>query len=482
MKKAVLYARVSTREQQREGYSISAQVKAIRQMASHNDIQMVKEFIEVESASKNKRVEFYNMVNYLNDNPGIDYYICHKVDRLTRNIPDYLILNDLKAKPLFVEQKFDETPLGSFSLELMVILAKLYSANLSQEAKKGMYEKASQGGFCGIAPIGYLNNRVNKTIVIDKEKAHYVKKAFELYSSCDYSIKDIANILYSEGLRSRLGKKVLTSSIHHILINPVYCGLIKFNGQVFKGIHKPLISMDLFEQVQKRLKAYPASNKSNNHKFILRGFLVCGECGLSITAEIQKGHIYYRCTKSKGSCSQRYTREEVLIKQMDNIFSKIELDKEVLEMVVEAAKQIKKNEIEEENKIKETIKIQIKIINKKIDRLLDSYLDVRIDSEIYNKKANDLQGEKLKLEQKLNHLKENKNSLADRIENIIKDSQAARKTFLSGNYDTKRKVLSNVSSNLVLKDRNIINYQLKEPYSYFENREELPKTDFVLGW
>ena len=89
---AVLYARVSSREQREEGFSIEAQVKLLRAAASREGLEITREFIEVESAKAAGRKEFTEMVNYFKRNRSCRILLVEKTDRLYRNFRDAVTL------------------------------------------------------------------------------------------------------------------------------------------------------------------------------------------------------------------------------------------------------------------------------------------------------------------------------------------------------------------------------------------------------
>lgn len=95
MELAILWARVSTKEQAEEGYSLDAQIKLLREYAQKNGLKIVKEFIVPESASgRQERKKFQEMLDYLESHPNIKHVICEKVDRITRNFKDASKLDD----------------------------------------------------------------------------------------------------------------------------------------------------------------------------------------------------------------------------------------------------------------------------------------------------------------------------------------------------------------------------------------------------
>ena len=184
-----------------------------------------------------------------------------------------------------------------------------YVDNLSENVKRGLRQKVRRGEYPGVAPIGYLNNKLTKKMVPDPERFALVKKLFELYSSGKYSIKEARKIITEAGLKSRNGKVLSNSNIQAILINPFYYGAFKFNGELYQGIHKPMITKKLFEKCQQVMADRSRPKKRGEKFYAFRGLLKCSECGCAITSETQKGHNHYRCTKKRVPCSQPYIRE-----------------------------------------------------------------------------------------------------------------------------------------------------------------------------
>src|SRR5215467_5554611 len=167
MKRAVIYARVSSKDQEREGYSIPAQLKLLREYATRNAIRVAHEFVDVETAKTPGRKQFGEMVNYFRKNPDSRLVLVEKTDRLYRNHRDSLTLEDLGVEIHFVkdslklnkDSKSQDKLIHGFNL----LLAKHYSDNLKEEVKKGMREKAEQGIYPSMALFGYRNNREKHT-------------------------------------------------------------------------------------------------------------------------------------------------------------------------------------------------------------------------------------------------------------------------------------------------------------------------------
>jgi len=223
LQKAVLYARVSSREQERDGYSIPAQIKLIEEFAKRNGYVLVEHFIDVESAGKVGRKSFSKMLEFVGKRNDISSIVCHKVDRLYRNLEDYVTVARLRAKrevkTVYLEAEYGDNAQGKLMEGIALLMAKYYIDNLADEVKKGNREKIAQGGYPGNAPLGYLNDKTNKTIYPDPVRAPFVKMAFEKYATGVYTLRKLSQELYEKGFRSRNELKVNANSLFLMLIN-----------------------------------------------------------------------------------------------------------------------------------------------------------------------------------------------------------------------------------------------------------------------
>src|SRR5246500_1925882 len=196
MQSAVIYARVSSREQEREGYSIPAQRKMLNEYARVRGFRVQMEFIDVESAKNPGRKEFGNMLRLLQSDPQCRTVLVEKTDRLYRNRTDSIAFEELIENRnveihLVKEGRViakDSRSQDKFMHDIHVAVAKHYSENLREEVKKGMREKAEQGIYPGRAPIGYRNNSLTRSIDVDPERSSMVNRIFELYASGEHSL------------------------------------------------------------------------------------------------------------------------------------------------------------------------------------------------------------------------------------------------------------------------------------------------------
>ncbi len=156
---AVMYARVSSKDQEKEGFSIPAQQKLLRGYAETNGFDIKEEFTDVETAKKAGRTSFGKMIAWLKKNKACRVILVEKTDRLYRNLRDWVEIDGMDVEIHLVKENvvLSETTRSheKFIHGIKVLMAKNYIDNLSEEVKKGMLEKAEQGIFPGAATIGY---------------------------------------------------------------------------------------------------------------------------------------------------------------------------------------------------------------------------------------------------------------------------------------------------------------------------------------
>ncbi|WP_246672968.1 recombinase family protein [Mesorhizobium sp. B2-3-11] len=223
--KALVYARVSSKEQEKEGFSIPAQCKLLREYAAQKQFGIAQEFIDVETAKSSGRANFNEMVKYLRKHPGVRVVLVEKTDRLYRNLKDWVTLDDLDVEIHLAKEGVilsqDSRSSEKFMHGIKVLMAKNYIDNLSEEARKVLMEKAEQGIWPTKAPLGYLNvtrSDGKKVIEPDAEVAPMITRLFERYSTGGYSLKAITKAAHAEGLvYPKSGHPVPVSTVHSIL-------------------------------------------------------------------------------------------------------------------------------------------------------------------------------------------------------------------------------------------------------------------------
>ena len=309
--------------------------------------------------------------------------------------------------------------------------SKYFVDNLSENTKRGLRQKLRRGEWPGWAPIGYLNK--DRKIIPDPERYKLIRKIFELYSTGKYSLKDLKELMASSGLRSRAEKVLSVSMIQHTLANPSYYGTFLYHGELYQGIHKPIISKKLFDKVKKIMEDKSRPRGKSKKIYAFRGLFKCGECGCAITSETQKEHNYYRCTKKRIPCSKRFVREENLAEQISAILQKVSLsDKWKNKMIT-----ILEREQEETDRagfsFSQDLKSQIGDFNDKLEKLLDANLNNDISREEYLEKKQKLLNRKIEISEKLANFEKKGGNWLEPAKNFILASNQAQKAAVSNN-------------------------------------------------
>jgi DNA invertase Pin-like site-specific DNA recombinase len=275
MKSYYAYIRVSTTRQGEEGVSLQEQRRAILEYASRRGITISEWFEEQLSAAKRGRPVFSKLVGLLKKKGGAGLII-HKIDRGSRNLRDWADLGELMDRGIevhFAHESIDlHTRSGRLSADILAVVASDYIRNLREETIKGINGRLRQGLFPFSAPLGYLNHGKGKPKTICPVRGPFVKMAFELYASREYSLKKLQAELFERGLRTRTGKPVHLSHLAMVLRNPFYMGLIRLKNkkETFPGIHLPLVSSSIYNEVQFIIDRKRPHLKQH-HRFLFRG-------------------------------------------------------------------------------------------------------------------------------------------------------------------------------------------------------------------
>ncbi len=457
--KYFLYIRKSTDEDDRQVLSLEAQKTELLEFAEKENLNIIDIFIESQTAKKPGRPIFNNMLDKIEKNKANGILAWHP-DRLARNSVDggkiiYLVDSEEIKSLKFPTFWFEATPQGKFMLNIAFGQSKYFVDNLSENTKRGLRQKLRRGELPGPAPIGYLNDLRKHNIIKDPQKFNLVRKIFKLYSTGNYTIKFLRDTITSVGLLSKHNKALAVSTIQHILKNPFYYGLIRYNNEIFRGSHEPMIAKKLFDKCQEVISQHSKPKKKQIKKYAFRGLFKCGECGCAITSETQKGHNYYRCTKKKIKCSQKYIREEILSQQISEIIQKVSLFPSCADWIIQELEKQNKQEEQDGNSFVQNLKEKLYNYENKLDKLLDSHLEELISKEEYASKKQKILNEKIDIEEKLEGFEQKGNHWLERAKKFILDAKQAKIIASQKNLSTKRDFLKKIGSNLILQEREI---------------------------
>jgi site-specific DNA recombinase len=454
MKEAVIYARVSSKDQEREGYSIPAQRKTLMEYAPKIGAQIVREFVDVETAKCAGREQFGEMIAFLRKNPQCCTVIVEKTDRLYRNFRDYLTLEDLGVEIHLAKEgqiiNKDSKSQAKFMHGIQVLMARNYIDNLREEVCKGMREKAEQGIYPSRPPLGYRNNKLERTIEVNPEKAPIARRLFELYATGTHSLSSLRQTIAAE-----FGCVYAKGHLQKTLKNPFYTGLFVWQGKTYKGTHPPLVSGQLFEQVQDVFQGHHRP-KYGKHYFAFSGLLHCAYDNCRITAEIKKNrYTYYRCTGHRGPCKLPYFREEEIGERLGKILKDIHIPDHVLAQLESTLISDKDNAEALRKQQASRLQQQLTSVRNRMDQAYTDKLDGKISEELWTRKAIEWQTEEQRILLALQGLQQ---SQPHRVLNGIKILELANKAhflYLKQNSTERAKLLRIVLSNCAVDAVNV---------------------------
>jgi site-specific DNA recombinase len=437
--------------------SIEAQLTELKEFAAKEKLEIAASFTEAKTAKEPGRMKFEEMLSRIEAGEA-DGILSWHPDRLARNSVDggkiiYLV-DTGKIKSLkFPTFWFEDTPQGKFMLNIAFGQSKYYIDNLSENVKRGIRQKLRRGEYPGWAPMGYLNDYKTRKIVLNPEKHKLMKKMFELYASGNYSMQELCDKFNSLGMRTPKNRKLRVSIVQYLLKNPFFYGVFLYRGEIHQGAHEPIITKKLFDQCQEIMQSRTKRRKKIKHDYPLIGFMACGTCGCAITAERQKGHIYYRCTKKKGKCEEKYMREELLTEQLKGEIQKVSLPNSDTDQMLEW---LNKEELDKKKTVISAIQNlqrQKQKAESKLDILLDSHLDGVIDKNIYLEKNNKLMDELVNIFDKIKEIKTKGNNWLEPMRDFILSVKKAKKTAENRDLREFKSFLKNIGSNFILKDK-----------------------------
>ena len=474
MQKAVLYARVSSNRQEKEGFSIPAQIKYLRDYAIKNGIEITREFVEAETAKKAGRAEFNKMVEYLQEHEDERIILVEKVDRLYRNLPDYGTIDNIKGLEVhFVKENeiLSENSRSSikFMIGIRVLMAKQYVDNLAEESAKGLNERIEQG-YALYPPLGYKygNDGTHKHAIIkDPERAEYAIRAFNLFVYENLSATAINNILYEEGLRNPDGNKYAISTIQRMFRNVMYVGDYMYQGKLYpNGRHEPLISRELFQLAQQKLNNANNTTRQHDIEFPYIGLFKCGVCGCSYTAERKvkpsgKEYIYYHCTgkgKIKTCRKASYINETKIDKFIAEILKDLEnIPQSLIGEIKESLQEIHELKNNYSNTTQESIYKRLREIDTMIQngykRMLKSINEN--ENALWNNTYAQLQEEKVQLMDKLACINKADDEFYKQSDLILKFCKNASKIFMKATPSEKRTICEIIGSNFTANAKKI---------------------------
>lgn len=467
-KQFVALARVSSREQEREGFSLEVQEEALAKYASTHGGQITKLFRIAETATKpDERRTFRELLEYAREHAAdLAAVLFFKVDRAARNLFDYVELERLEVdhglEVVYVTQPTENTPTGRMMRRTLANMASFYTEQQSLDVKDGLFRRVQAGLFIGKAPYGYTNvRREGRSMVeVDQERARVVRRAFDLYAFEGHTLDSLIDELDNLGIAySPKQRRFTRSKLHSVLRDRSYIGEIPHRGEWYPGTQERLIDRATFDRVQQLL----GGQVYRSHELTYAGNLIeCGHCGRPITGESikkrspkgEKVYHYYRCA---GYTAMDHPRvrlpESKLDQQMLALFDRLRIEDDktrdwfarVLRERTRDQQQADRERIDDLNK-------QLALLRRQQDQLLNLRLLEEIDQSTFASKSTELRDQVAKLTLLVDGKDRGRAEAGEIAIKAFELSQTLKDKWLTADYRAKRRILEIVCLNFRLVD------------------------------
>ncbi len=392
-KRVILYCRVSSDEQKKEGLSLEHQDRALRNYCENHGYEIINERFWDDYSAKDydlQRPEIKRIYEYCKHNTGkVDLVLFLRWDRFSRNVEFACTYKRLFVDELGVEINSIEEPIDFSAtdwplwLSLRCSIAHTEDNKIARRTSEGIHEHLLRGEWCGKAPRGYKNIKANEDLGTD----HYVAINPETAPTIKEIFSQVAEGIEAPiSIKRRLLPQASKSSFYNMLRRKFYIGIIQvpakngFPACEVRGIHEPLIDPETFEQVQEvidgKRKKKPKMHKPNNPNLYLRKYLVCPICGHRITGATSKGHggqyDYYCCNHDHKHLNIRAERANKIFVQY---ISELTPNKAVValykEILADARGTLKHDRKDRIGKLEE----EIQTLTGRVNRVNDLYFD-----------------------------------------------------------------------------------------------------------
>lgn len=482
MKKAVLFARVSTKRQEEEGLSLeNIQIPRLEEYAQENGLEVVEKFVFQESADRKIRKRFTEVMEYMKKHDDVEAIIAFRVDRITRNYRDAVEMDslrvDLKKELHFVDDRLVLTAKSSGrdiqDWDLKVFIAKQTINRLKDDAQNTIRSKLSRGETPNTAPYGYKNVTLDggkKWVVKDVEKNPIVYRTYELYIKGIYSYVTLAKQLTKE-----FGIKIDKSQVERILCNPFYAGYILSDGKEHPHNYELTIDYETYELAKDiRTDKRKVYKKYDTKPFVFRGSIYCSDCGCLITPEIKVKHQkngnihkykYYHCTNSKKEHKGKvsWIREEVLNSNVADVLKSLVIPEDEVEWLKSSLRDSHEGKKEFMEGKQSLFESEIRKYGKRLEGIYEDKLDGSITREEYQDLSEKYSKKQKEFERKLANLLDTNKDYYDTACDILDLASRAYELYLGSELDEKREILNLLFQNLYLKDENLV-YELNKPF------------------
>lgn len=252
--RVAIYIRVSTLDQAREGYSLSAQKHALKSLCDSLGYTVINIYEDAGISGKNidQRPAMLELLKD-SDDGLFDLVLVWALSRLTRSVSDlYMIWGRLQKHDIDIRsytEPFDtSTPIGRAMMGIVGVFAQMERELTAERVRSAMAERAAQGKRTCNEVLGYDLSGSDSFIINPKEaeRVRFIFNQYMLYKN--YST--VASLCEVNGYKGKRGRTFKAEHIKTILSRPIYAGYNSFCGEIYKGDYEPIIPIKVWNEVQ----------------------------------------------------------------------------------------------------------------------------------------------------------------------------------------------------------------------------------------
>ena len=483
---AILYARVSTEKQ--ADLSIPAQLRAMRDYAHQRQWLVAEEFIEPGASAKTtERPALQRLLARLRDTKRrTDVVLVHKIDRLARNVYDHAtikaLLKQRGVQLASVVENVDDTVPGQLVENIMASIAQFYSANLSEEVKKGMRQKVLRGGWPHLPPCGYVSVKNadgrGAHVEVHPGKGPVVSRAFELYATGNYGLQALANRLATDGLVSKSGHPFAVSQVRRLLTNPFYAGRVIWHELDVPGQQTALTSLEVFDRVQHIVKRRfrDTGQKGSIKGFVLRGVAICANCRGRMTAEQHDKWGYYRCSRQsykKEKCQARFCNAKKAHADLERICHQVTIRRTTAEAIRQRAEQLIAGRATTRDERLAKLRAEHDGLNGSELKLTEAFARGDLSPEGYRQRALHLRSRRVEIEEIVNRQPMSTEQLTSRIKKALELATSIWDLYAPLDDERRNELLRAVFQTIVVGPEGVLGFSLRPPFDRLQNSKDL---------
>ena len=471
MQKAVIYTRVSTDDQARNGLSLQGQLQSARDYCFSNNIDVLEVFTDAGASAKTvDRPMLTSSLEYcIANGKDIDYYIVWKMDRLARNALDSATidatLTKLGIELISVTEPFAQSSTGNLMKTMLSAFAQFDNDVRSERSSAGAKRRIEEGGWPYLAPLGYQNHKdtLRRPTLRKTDMAPIIGEWLREYIRTEGSMVEMNQLAWDAGIRSRNGKRLGLQQTINMLRNPVYAGLVysRMITKPIKGLHEGVISpkdhAEILNLLDKK-KKQPKLTLGQDEWPLRGGFLRCSECRSGLTGSSPRGRTktypMYHCPvcRVKKVGHKVSVKKELLHEQFEELLETITPHEATMKLFKQVVVKKWQSTHQQQRDYQKQKQHDLEKLRDRKQRVVTLFIDGELSAEEKNEQIKEIDGDIFRTELDLNEVNSEIIDTDALINFGVNMIQNAKKLWKMGDITEKQQLQNVIFPNGIVYD------------------------------